>query len=228
MKKSSHKSDAQQLNAPCDETHSSRSPRASKRQSERGYTLVALLALMTIMALLLVAAVPNVRLQAQRSLEEEAIWRGEEVAEAIRLYTRRTGRLPTSIEQLLEGVPVTTKKVQVLRPVAAHDPLSSSGEWKLIRRTDPAFIDFQKSVIAYAGRQPPTRDTAFIGAAGQLPPLTNILDTGTVESAPGGEDDSANTSGPFIGVASRSRRDSIINYYGIPRHDKWVFTPYFR
>jgi type II secretory pathway pseudopilin PulG len=228
MKKSSLKSDAPQLNAPCAEIISSCSPQATHRRGEQGYTLVALLALMSIMALLLVAAVPNVRLQAQRSLEEEAIWRGEEVAEAIRLYTRLRGTLPTSIDQLLEGVPARTKKIQVLRPVAAHDPLSSSGEWKLIRRTDPAFIDFQRAVMAYAGRQPPTRDTAFMSVAGQLPPLTNVLDTGTTEAAPGGEDDSSNTTGPFIGVASRSRRDSIINYYGIPRHDKWVFTPYFR
>lgn len=181
------------------------------------------------MAILLVAAVPNVRMQAQRTLEEEAIWRGEEVVEAIRQYTHRTGRLPTSMEQLLEGVQVNAKRVQVLRPVAARDPLSTSGEWRLIRRTDPVFIDFQKSVIAYAERQPPTRDAQFIAAAGgQLAPLANVLDTGTMESAPGGEDDTANTSGPFIGVASRSRRNSIINYYGIPRHDKWVFTPYFR
>lgn len=227
--KQSLKSDAQQSNAPlCVRTVSSRTPRTAHRRGEQGYTLVALLALMTIMAILLVAAVPNVRLQAQRSLEEEAIWRGEEVVEAIRRYTRGTGRLPTSMDQLLEGVPVNAKKIQVLRPVAAHDPLSTSGEWKLIRRTDPAFIDFQKSVIAYAERQPPTRDAQFMSVAGQVPPLTNVLDTGTFESAPGGEDDTANTSGPFIGVASRSRRNSIINYYGIPRHDKWVFTPYFR
>jgi type II secretory pathway pseudopilin PulG len=228
MKKPSLKSNAQQLNAPCKAIISSRAPRAAQRQSEQGYTLVALLALMSIMALLLVAAVPNVRLQARRSLEEEAIWRGEEVAEAIRQYTRRRGTLPTSMDQLLEGVSVGTKKVQVLRPVAARDPLSSSGEWKLIKRTDPAFLDFQRAVIAYAGRQPPTRDAQFMSVAGQLPPLTNILDIETIEAAPGGEDDSANATGPFIGVASRSRRDSIINYYGIPRHDKWVFTPYFR
>ncbi|HJU53084.1 MAG TPA: hypothetical protein VJ715_00885, partial [Pyrinomonadaceae bacterium] len=58
--------------------------------------------------------------------------------------------------------------------------------------------------------------------------VTNVLDTGTVEEAPGGEDDSEDTSGPFIGVASRSRRSSILSYYGIERHDRWIFTPYFR
>ena len=228
MTKSSLKGDAQSSAAPSDATQPPRLSRAARQRGEQGYALVALLALMTIMALLLVTAVPNARLQMQRTLEEEAIWRGEEVAEAIRQYTRRRGTLPTSIDQLLEGIPDRTKKIQVLRPVAARDPLSTSGEWKLIRRTDPAFIEFQRAVIAYAGRQPPTRDTAFMNVAGQLQPLTNVLDTGTTEAAPGGEDDSANTSGPFIGVASRSRRDSIINYYGISRHDKWVFTPYFR
>jgi type II secretory pathway pseudopilin PulG len=198
-------------------------------RGEQGYALVSLLALMTIMALILVSAVPNVRRQTQRSLEEEAIWRGEQVAEAIRRYTRARNTLPTSIEQLLEGIPVGTKKVQILRPVAAHDPLSSKGDWKLIKRTDPAFVEFQLAVIAYAGRQVTTRDTAFVNAAGgQLPPMANILDTGSKDDATGGEDESENSTGPFIGVASRSRRSSIITYYGIERHDRWIFTPFFR
>jgi type II secretory pathway pseudopilin PulG len=188
-----------------------------------------LLAMMTIMALLLVTAVPNVRMQARRTLEEEAIWRGEQVAEAIRLYARARRTLPTSIDQLLEGIPSGVKRIQILRPVAARDPLSTSGEWKLIRRTDAAFLDFQRAVIAYAGRQVTTRDAAFVAAAGgPVPPLSNVLDLGSEEPAPGGEDDSANSSGPFIGVASRSRRNSIIAYYGIERHDKWIFTPFFR
>src|SRR5688572_6709577 len=94
------------------------------QRGERGYALVSLLAMMTIMALVLVTAVPNVRLQAQRAMEEEAIWRGEQVAEAIRLFTRARNRLPTSIDELLEGIPVGVQKVQILRPVAARDPLS--------------------------------------------------------------------------------------------------------
>jgi len=33
---------------------------------------------------------------------------------------------------------------------------------------------------------------------------------------------------PFIGVASQSRSRSIITYYGIENHSKWIFTPLFR
>jgi hypothetical protein len=33
---------------------------------------------------------------------------------------------------------------------------------------------------------------------------------------------------PFIGVASQSRATSVIAYYGIENHSKWIFTPLFR
>jgi type II secretory pathway pseudopilin PulG len=198
------------------------------RRGERGYALIALLAMMTIMALLLITAVPNYRRMAQRELEEEAITRGEQVAEAIRLYVREKKALPTSIDQLLEGLPRGTRKIQILRAAAARDPLSTSGEWKLIRKNDQAFVEFQSKVTAYAGRPVNTNDPAFMAVAGPLPVVTNVLDTGTEEEAPGGEDDSEDSSGPFIGVTSRSRRSSILSYYGIERHDRWVFTPYFR
>jgi hypothetical protein len=29
-------------------------------------------------------------------------------------------------------------------------------------------------------------------------------------------------------VASRSQRNSVIYYFGIDRHDYWIFTPLFR
>lgn len=189
--------------------------------------LVALLAVMTIIALLLITAAPSVRQQTQRALEEEAIWRGEQVAEAIRLFAQaHGGQLPTSIEQLLEGNPRGAKNVQILRPEAARDPLSSTGEWRLIPPNDPALIRFQVAVTTYAGgRTPQTRDPFIRRYQVQV---GNILDTGTTDEAPGGEESSTNSSGPFIGVASRSRRASIITYYGIERHDGWVFTPLFR
>ncbi len=198
------------------------------RSNERGYTLVALLAVMAIMLLLISAAAPSIRQQAQRSREEEAIARGEEVAEAIRIYTIRKAP-PTSMDELLEGIPSGTKKIQILRPAAAIDPLSSSGKWKLIRKTDATFLAFQRAVTVYAGgRTPDTRDRRFTDKVGPVAILTNILEVDSKEEAPGGEDDSEDSTGQFIGVASRSRRASVITYYGIERHDQWVFTPYFR
>ena len=206
-----------------------------RRPGERGYALIALLALMTLLMIAMMAAAPSLRQQSRRELELEAIARGEEVAEAIRMYVAMhpTHQPPTSMDELLEGVSPAgrTKKVKVLRASAARDPLSTSGEWKTIKPTDPAFVRFVRDITEYAdGRTPAaTNDGALTAIAGQLPQLTGLVTgIGSSSNDGGGEDDSISTNGPFIGVASRSRRDSIITYYGIDRHDRWVFTPFYR
>jgi type II secretory pathway pseudopilin PulG len=205
---------------------------ARRAARERGYALVALLAVMTVLMISMMAAAPSLRQQSRRERELEAIARGEEVAEAIRNFIHLAHRPPTSMDELLEGAPVGTKKIQVLRESAAHDPLSESGEWKTVKVNDPALINFIRDLSKYAdGRLPnPTtdRDPQMAQLAGQLPRVTNILDTGNGGDRSGGEDDSSNSNGPFIGVASRSRRDSIVTYYGVDHHDGWVFTPFYR
>lgn len=205
----------------------------SHRHSEGGYTLVALLMLMSLLAVWALAAAENVRQQAQREREREAMFRGEQVADAIRAYYRFRGAqgvnsLPTSMEQLREGIPRGTKKLQILRAQAALDPLSSSGEWKLIGPTSSDVADFVKSLTVYSGGIPPTPRGDMGRLASLIPQMANVLDTGSTSTAPGGEDDSANSSGPFLGVASRSQRNSVMTYYGIDRHDGWLFTPLFR
>jgi hypothetical protein len=181
--------------------------------------------------LLALAAAPQVRQQTQREREKEAIFRGEQVAAAIRLYYQYRGNqgvnsLPTSMDQLLEGIPRGTKKLQILRSEAARDPLSSSGEWRLVGPTSPEIGKFVRSVTVYSGGVPPA--PRLPGLAGLIPQMTNILNTDSTDTAPGGEDASANSSGPFLGVASRSQRNSVMTYYGIERHDEWIFTPLFR
>lgn len=198
-----------------------------RRRDERGYTLFALMALMTLIALFATAAAPSIKQQALREREQEAIFRGEEVAEAIGLYFRYTGRLPTSMEQLLEGVPRGTKKLQVLRAEAAIDPLTND-EWKLIRPRTQTMIQFQRTVMLYAGgRVPPTtRNPQLFARYGVQ--ITNIVDTGSTGQTTSDDDDSSNGIGEFIGVASRNSDESVINYYGIDHHNQWVFTPLFR
>jgi len=208
----------------------------SQQRREGGYTLVALLALMTVLALFALAAAPAIRQQAQREREIEAIFRGEEVADAIRIYysyqvTQKhltaDAALPTSIDQLLEGVPSGTKKVQILRTSAARDPLSDSGEWKLVRPRSSQLANFVRSVMLFAENVRPVTNDPQLQRVELLmaPPVlpTNDLESSAPASA--GDD---NTSGPFIGVTSGSKSKSVINYYGIDRHDEWIFTPLFR
>jgi len=207
------------------------------RAGERGYTLVALLALMTILALALTSVAPRLRQQSVRNLEIEAIARGEEVAEAIALYQFAKGSAPKSMDDLLDGVepfPGAFKKIQILRKAAARDPLNNDGEWKLIRADDRAFRDFKQSVLKYNGGIPPVTSARYkafepLGAiaGGAILGLDDKQDDDDDEGCD--LDTSPNeTATPFIGVASRSRCPSVITYYGIERHDRWVFTPVYR
>lgn len=200
---------------------------------ESGYALVALLAMMSLLALFAMAATSNVRQQSQREREKEAIFRGEQVADAIRSYYRYKGAqgvnsLPTSMDQLLEGIPRGTKKLQILRVEAAQDPLSKTGEWKLISPTSQDFGGFVSSLTVYTGGVPPTPKRDFAALAPLIPRVVDVLNTESTDTAQGGDDTSANLDGPFIGVASRSQRNAVINYYGIGRHVAWIFTPLFR
>ena len=204
------------------------------RHGERGYTLVALLAVMSLLMLFAMAAASNLQQQGQREREKEAIFRGEQVADAIRSYYRSKGAqgvnsLPTSMDQLLEGIQVRgTKKLQILRVSASRDPLSKSGEWKLISPTSQDLGGFVASLTVYTGGAPPTPKREFAALATLIPRVVDVLNTQSTNTAAGGDDTSANADGPFLGVASRSQRNAVITYYGIDRHDGWIFTPLFR
>jgi type II secretory pathway pseudopilin PulG len=213
----------------------------AQRRSEGGYSLVALLAVMTVLALFAMAVAPSLQQQSQREKEKEAIFRGEQIAEAIREYYRYRAAvnnirgdqaLPTSVDQLLQGLPIPggSKSRQVLRASAARDPLSLEGEWRVIHPRSQELIDFQQAILTYVGSTVPMpRDPQMIQLQQlAVPQLVNVLNTGTTTNSTGSSSAADDSSGPFVGVASRSRRSSVLTFYGIESHDQWIFTPLFR
>jgi type II secretory pathway pseudopilin PulG len=213
----------------------------SAASTQAGYTLVALLALMTVFALFAMAVAPSIHQQAERDREKEAIFRGEQIADAIkdyylyRLTQNRLGpdqALPTNMDQLIQGLPIPggAKTRQIIRASATRDPLTVEGEWRLIHPRSEPLIDFQQSVMTYAGSVVPTpRNTQIANL--QLvaaPVLASVLNTGTTSKSSSSSSFDDDSSGPFVGVASRSRRSSVLTYYGIDTHDGWIFTPLFR
>jgi hypothetical protein len=133
------------------------------------------------------------------------------------------------MDDLLEGLPYGTKKRMILRPSAAIDPLSEDGKWRLIKPDSQAFINFGKRVQTFNnGLLPSSPNQVFDRYA---LPLVNIINTKTesdIEDADEMEIDDATDNVPFIGVASKSRSKSVIAYYGIENHSKWIYTPLFR
>lgn len=203
------------------------------RNGESGMTLVAVMAVMVLFAVALLAVAPSVQIEVQREKELESIRRGEEIAEAIKLYIEhhRGTKLPESIDDLLEGLPQGTKKRMILRPSAATDPLSEDGKWRLIKAEPQTISAFAKRVQAYNNGLLPDNPVTYPAKLldrYSIQLLVN-LNTGTEDEIDPNEDfDNSTSNQPFIGVASQSRAKSVLAYYGIERHSNWIFTPMFR
>lgn len=203
--------------------------------SEIGGSLLAVMALISILAIVLMIVAPEIKQEIQREKEHEAIRRGEEVAEAIRQYYLfyNCSKLPNSMDELLEGLPFGTKKRAILRASSAIDPLSPDGKWRLIQ-PEPKFIaQFAKRVQKYNdGALPDSPNRQCFDRFAIT--ITTVVDTESEEDNEESAEESDETFGadsdkvPFIGVASKSKSRSVLTYYGIENHSKWVFTPLFR
>lgn len=205
--------------------------------NQSGYSLVSLMAMMTLLAIAMMAVAPSIYQQVQRDKELEAIRRGEEVAEAIRQYVNHYNgaKFPNSMDDLLEGIPYGTKKRQILRESAAIDPLSEDGKWRLIGVESKSMVNFARRVQNYNNGLLPSSENVHPSVVNKMGIFLTNLDTkskdDSTESADLTDEDDGEISTdntPFIGVASQSKNKSFIAYYGIENYSKWVFTPLFR
>ena len=213
-------------------TEKNRKSNIANRKSEQGMSLLAVIAVMSIFAMALLAVAPTVYIEVQREKELEQIRRGEEIAEAIKQYVTfyQGAKLPNSMDDLLEGLPYGTKKRMILRASAAIDPLSEDGKWRLIKPDSQALINFGKRVQTYNNGLLPSNPNPRIFDKYSFA-LVNVINTKSeddIEDADDMEIDDSTGNTPFIGVASQSKAKSVIAYYGIENHSKWIYTPLFR
>jgi hypothetical protein len=178
-------------------------------KSQRGFALLMVMFLTTILLLLAIAAAPYVRTEGRREKEEEMIWRGKQYVRGIKLYYRKTGRFPTSVDDL------TKPKLGSLRFMrqAYKDPMNKEdGSWRFIyvgpngqligslkppqtfqipgvngaQPGTPAGANPQQTVSFGAsgfGQQPPAQPGAAQGQPGQPGANPNAATTGQPGSA---------------------------------------------
>ena len=95
-------------------------------ESEQGFMLVGLIVAIFIILLALSVAAPKVAQGLRREREVEAVHRGNQYVRAIRLYHKKTGMFPGSLEQLEK-----TNNIRYLRQQYV-DPMTGKVDWKLI------------------------------------------------------------------------------------------------
>jgi type II secretory pathway pseudopilin PulG len=101
----------------------------SRRRTEAGFSLPGLLAGITIMLVLMTVAVPSWQYVMKDAREEELIFRGCQIADAIERFQKKNGNAaPISLEILVQG--------RYLRKVYT-EPMSPKGKWRFIRMGEP-------------------------------------------------------------------------------------------
>ncbi len=99
------------------------------KRGERGYALLVVVFLVTLLLISTMVVAPNIQTEGRREKEKEMIWRGKQYTRGVKLYYRKMGRFPTSLDDL------TKPKVGSLRFMrqAYKDPMNKEdGSWRLI------------------------------------------------------------------------------------------------
>jgi hypothetical protein len=216
---------------------------SSKRNcQESGYALLLAVFLTTLLLIATIVAVPSVRTERQRDKEQEMIWRGKQYVRAIKLYYRKNGRFPTTLDDLIKP---KMGSLRYLRQ-AYKDPMNKEdGTWRLIyvgpagqligSMKPPQALQFPG---AAGGAQPGTPTSGLGGfgstqgangtppqgvAGSQLGGATGTAQQGAASGTPDGAtpqnpsspapvDTSTFVGGNIIGIGSKATKDSIIVY----------------
>ena len=188
---------------------------------ERGYAMAALLVGLSVMAIMLSVALPVWRTVAQREREAELIFRGEQYAHAIELYSRRNGGYPSTLDVLEKG--------RFIRKLY-KDPIAGNADFQ------PVFLGQMIGGQPAAPRQPGGAGTPGTtgGQAGQAA-ASGPGARGGRGGQPAGQTlgqplgqtpgrGAAAGGGPIIGVVSRSTAESLRLYNGRGRYNEWAFV----
>src|SRR5262249_55051806 len=196
----------------------------TRRNRQKGYMLLAVMLLVTMMLLALHIVLPRATQQIKREKEDELVHRGKEYAMAIKRYYHSNaskGNYPASLDQL-----ESANNLRFLRK-RFKDPMTVDGEWRLIHLGEAEI-----KLTAPTGGVPPggtgstgSLQTNPIGGSPSPTPTNSpgLSGPGAVNNPPGtgGQLGALATTtspvqagGVIIGVASKSKETSIKEFNG--------------
>lgn len=174
-----------------------------RSRGDEGYALVALVLAVTLLLIAMSAAIPAWRYVMKNEREEELLFRGGQIADAIKRYQARTGSaLPTSMDVLVKG--------KFLRK-AYKDPLDTEGKWRLVRQGEPC------PSLARPPRGSPAPGGSPAPDASPPSDLPGLSKGGPAGARPSFE------FGPFHGVVSTNGDKSLRVFNGQESYSSWCF-----
>ncbi len=149
-----------------------RGRRGPVRNGAAGYSLVVLIMAISVLNIMLAAALPKWSGMIKRDKEEELISRGWQYAEALRIFQRRYQRYPVKLDELILVKPRCIRRLW-------KDPMTESGEWTLIfqGQGSPINVPGVKPVAAFLGNGIKEQPTQTVGG-----PIVGVRSKSTRES----------------------------------------------
>jgi type II secretory pathway pseudopilin PulG len=168
---------------------------------EGGYTMVAVVIGMLILAILIMGVAPSIATIMKREREKELLFRGKQYARAIALFQRRYGRFPTELKELYANRPRTIRKL-------FKEPICNCPDWHVIYQNSPDAVASGlggsglpgSSGTLGGGRVPPTPTPGVFGPAGGTKSV-----------------------GPIVGVRSNVHEEALTEWRGQKFYDEWRF-----
>ncbi len=169
-----------------------------RKRSEAGFTLAALIVILSILAMVVAYTVPRMWSDVlKREREYQTIFVMKQYARAIAEFSKKhNGGAPVSLDQLKEQT-----RPRVLRSLY-KDPLTGEMDWILVPPGQP---------VVPAGNQT---------AGGAPGPSPSPSSSPAIQNPAG----NANYVGPFIGVRPPVSGKSYIALNGQDQYENWVYT----
>ena len=169
---------------------------------QEGFTLAALLVILTIISMIVAATVPEQwSMIMKRERDRQTIFAMKQAARAIRNWQRKNQALPTSLDQLKEA-----KQPRMLRMTGEEFPMPLTGsekDWILV------------PLAAIEQQQPqPQPQPPGPNPQPQLLPPSKLRK----EASP------ADYIGPFIGLRPKIEGKSFLALNGVEDYGSWVYT----
>jgi type II secretory pathway pseudopilin PulG len=202
----------------------------SRCREERGYVLLTLMLMVSLMVIAAAAVAPSIADQIRRDRENELIRRGMQYRRAIRQFTKKTGRFPMKLEDLEDtnGVrylrkrykdPVTGKEFRMLHmadiPAATG---TSANAWSL--QADTSANKAADNSSSQAGQDPSRTST-------EQDQSSSASDQRAAEGMAGDSGSSSANSGfsggVIVGVASTSKKKTIREFNHRNHYNEWLF-----
>lgn len=165
------------------------------RRREKGYTLIVCVMAVTLLSIAVATALPLLSSQIKRDKEAELVFRGLQYAEAIRVFQRRFGRPPATLQELLDTRPRSIRRLW-------KDPMTEEGTWVVLISGPEGG--------AGGGNPDPNR-------VGSVEPNEGNEPSEVQPGAP-------NPVGPIIGVRSRSDQAGLRTFFDSESYASWRFT----